>query len=300
MNNQENIEKPKIILLGAEGQLGSRLQLKISEHFNVVSYSRKNLDITDYQKLEYEISKTSARIILNAAAYTNVDGAEKNKPEAMNVNYIAVKKISELAKRRKMLLVHFSTDYIYDGVQTKPYTEADQPNPLNEYGRSKLAGEIAIKSSGCNYLIIRTSWIIDSVGQNFIKKILEILKHNDSVKVVSDQSGVPTSAEWLSEMTLKLITLMIEKQKCREIYNIVPEGATTWFAMAEKVIEKYNEKNKLHGVNKKIVIPIMSSDILQAKRPRNSILDINKIEKTIEERMPNWQLEFDRILEKVI
>ena len=196
----------KIVILGSNGQLGNELIKHFEHEKNIKSFSKDSLDITNFSAVENMIRDEKPNVLINAAAYTAVDKAENNALKAFNINSKAVENIAENLEFTGGYLIHFSTDYVYDGLKKSPYSEIDKTCPINVYGESKLEGEKNIQAIMKNYYILRTSWVIGEHGNNFAKTILKLIKKNDSIKVVDDQYGVPTSTLLLSSITSKIIS----------------------------------------------------------------------------------------------
>ncbi len=195
----------KIIILGSNGQLGYELSKTLEKNFNIITFSKKELDITDFNSMKNIIDLVKPDIVINAAAYTSVDNAEKNPILTYKVNSEAPQNIAYLLEKSGGVLIHFSTDYVFNGKKKFPYLETDEPNPINVYGKSKLSGENKIKAHMHNYFILRTSWVIGTKGNNFVSKILLLSKNMDKIKVVKDQVGVPTSTKLISKVVQEII-----------------------------------------------------------------------------------------------
>ena len=227
----------KILLLGASGQLGTELNRQLPLIAEIKAYTRSELDITDTQAVIETISSFKPNVIVNAAAYTAVDNAEEEKSLAYAINSDAVAVLAQQAAKQGAWLIHYSTDYIFDGEKTAPYTEIDAPNPINVYGASKLAGEEFIAASNCNHFIFRTTWVIGKDGRNFAKTILRLATQRDSLSVISDQYGVPTSPSLITNVTIDAIRA-IKQQKAwpSGAYNLAPLGVSTWYEIAQTLI----------------------------------------------------------------
>jgi len=255
----------KVLVLGAKGMLGSEIVRSFKRFFDVISYCREDIDITDTLLTREKIKKAKPEIVINAAAYTDVDGCEKNKEYALKVNSFGVRNISEVCKEIGAKIVHISTDYIFDGNKRKPYKEEDEPNPINFYGKSKLKGENQIKEVCENFLIIRSEWLYGMGGRNFVNLIIETAKKESLLKVVNDQIGTPTYTKDLSEAILSLL-----KKDCTGIYNATNSGQCSWFEFACKIVELLKLKVK--------ILPISSQESNRiAKRPSYSVLNCNKL-----------------------
>jgi dTDP-4-dehydrorhamnose reductase len=194
-----------ILILGTDGQVGGELARGLGSLGRLTTWSRRDQDLTDTEGLESRVRSENPEVILNAAAYTAVDRAESEPALAFRVNRDAVGVLARTASDTGALLVHYSTDYVFDGGKASAYTETDAPNPLNTYGRSKLAGEEAIRASGCRHLIFRTSWVFAARGNNFIRTVLRLASERDELRIVGDQHGAPTGARLIAEVTRRAL-----------------------------------------------------------------------------------------------
>ncbi len=292
----------KVVILGANGQLGRELAEILQDKVHLKLYKKKDLDITDFIEVEKMINYEKPEILINAAAYTSVDNAENNINYAYKVNSEAPQKIAEILETYKGYLIHYSTDYVYDGEKEIPYKEIDKTNPLNIYGKSKLEGDKKIERYMTNFLIIRTSWVISRYGNNFIKTILKLIKDKETLNIVKDQFGVPTSTNLISKITYEIIkNINSTKQIDSGIYNLSPRGRTNWYQMANKILERANDYEFLSESNKVKILPIDTTDYpTKAKRPKNSLLDTNKIEKALNIELPYWESEFYETIDQIL
>ena len=256
----------RVLLTGRHGQVGWDLERLLDE---VIATDRSTLDLSG-ERIAAFVSEANPEVIINAAAYTAVDKAESEKDLAMRVNGIAPGILAEQAKRLGALLVHYSTDYVFDGEKRAAYVEDDAPNPLNVYGASKLEGEKRIRASGCRHLILRTSWVYAPRGRNFY---LTMKNAKQPLRVVDDQRGVPTSSRFLAEKTKSLIDKQAEG-----VLHLVPSGATTWYGFAREILGA-----------KADLTPIRSSEYrTAARRPANSLLDNRKAQALLGP-LPDWR-----------
>lgn len=280
----------KILITGSKGQLGSELKkiLKIQEsELGAISDIFKSsyidcvdveeLDITDKEAVTAYVKNFKPNIIINCAAYTNVDGCEKNKDDAFRVNAIGARNMAIAAEKVNTKLVHISTDYVFAGDGSKPYREFDRPNPQNVYGASKYLGEQYVRDFCSRYFIVRTSWLYGYVGKNFVKTIMKAGRERSSLKVVNDQIGNPTNAVDLAYHVLKIATT-----EEYGIYHCSGTGECSWFDFASKVIE--------YAGIKAIVSPCTTEEYPRpAKRPAYSVLDNMMLRCTVEDEMRPWQ-----------
>ena len=272
----------KVIVLGSGGQLGSEFKEKMSFNNNWQFLSEKDLDITSYNELNHFFSIYSFQIIINCAAYTNVDKAEKEESKAFSVNEKGIKNIIKICILKDIKLIHFSTDYVFDGLSSKPYTEIDIPNPKSIYGKSKLAGEKIIKDSNVKSIIIRTAWVFSIYGKNFVKTMLNIAKENQNLSVVADQFGSPTYASDLADATLEILKSNDYVWKCGDIFHFSNYGKCSWYDFAREIFNS----NKIDIDLKKI----SSSDFdSKVKRPKFSYLNSEKISKKFDLDIRHWK-----------
>lgn len=286
----------KILLLGHKGMLGSDLLLKLSPKHEVIGMDKEEIDIVSAKACANAVGETGPNIVINAAAYTNVDGCETAREDCFAVNAEAVKNIAEACRNKKIRIVHFSTDYVFDGTAGQPYKEDDQCNPINVYGESKLAGERYLQSLSDNYILIRTSWLYGVKGKNFVGTILEKAKAKDFIRdtmekakaekegpstlsVVNDQVGSPTYTKDLAAAT----DLLLDKN-AQGIFHVTNRGSCSWHQFAVKILQE-------SGFNDIQVLPIKSDQLQRpAKRPAYSILSTQKFIQTTGKTMQPWQL----------
>ncbi|MGN5139816.1 dTDP-4-dehydrorhamnose reductase [Aeromonas sp. 164P] len=275
-----------VVLYGASGQLGLGLAARLSAlswPYHIVPLPMGL--VCDAAQLSPDIIPA---VILNAAAYTDVAGAEQEPELAMAVNCDGVARLAELAKQHNALLVHFSTDYVFDGAGERPWRESDKPAPLNVYGQSKLAGEQAILASGCRHLIIRTSWLHSPWRDNFLKTMLRLAQRHDELRVVGDQVGAPTSAALLADVTIKAIARVLADPALGGLYHVAASGAVSWYDYARFI---FNEAYTLGLLDKVPQLkPISSVEYGgPVKRPLNSRLDTTRFQRVFGLDLPDWQ-----------
>ncbi|MFQ1643439.1 dTDP-4-dehydrorhamnose reductase [Aeromonas veronii] len=277
-----------IVLLGA-GQLARAMSL-VSHKAGCpfISLPRACYPQFSDDLLQASLLSYRPNVILNAAAYTDVAGAEKEPEHAMAVNGDGVARLAELAKQHNALLVHFSTDYVFGGSGHRPWREYDRPAPLNVYGQSKLAGEQAILASGCCYLIIRTSWLHSPWRDNFLKTMLHLAQSRDELQVVCDQVGAPTSAIMLAEVTLLAIERVLAEPELAGLYHVASSGAVGWYDYARFIFKEASAIGLLDKVPQ--LKPIISDGYaIEVKRPLNSRLDTQLFQQTFGLVLPDWQ-----------
>jgi dTDP-4-dehydrorhamnose reductase len=237
--------KPTILLTGKTGQLGSELNRLLPKLGEVIAPGRNELDLREPERIREIMRNAKPQLVVNAAAYTAVDAAETDQSNASAVNADAPRLLAVEAKKLGALLVHFSTDYIFDGSKNAPYVETDPPNPLNAYGKTKLAGEQAIRDSGAAYLIFRTSWVYATHGRNFLLTILRLATQREDLKIVDDQVGAPTCASDLADATIRIVAGIIAasnsevaRTQVAGTYHMSAAGQTTWFEFAKAILEE--------------------------------------------------------------
>lgn len=282
----------RILLTGATGQVGWELARTLMPLGEVIAIDRSQADHSDLASLRTIIEQHQPNVIVNPAAYTAVDKAESESELAFRVNAEAPGVLAEEAAKIGSLLVHYSTDYVFDGSNIAAYTEADATNPINVYGQSKLAGEQAIQATGCDNLILRTSWVYASRGNNFLKTIMRLAAEREELKIVADQIGAPTWARLIAEATAHIIRQSVFEQQCNifnsTTYNLTASGETSWHGFAQKIVEIAKEKGKA-DLKIRTILPIPTTDYpLPAKRPANSRLANDNLEQQFGLVMPSW------------
>jgi dTDP-4-dehydrorhamnose reductase len=270
-----------ILLVGARGQLGKKILETKPSWAEVDAFTQSELDIKNEELISNLVSKKKYDALINCAAYTLVDKAETEVQEAFEVNCSAVEKISKICYENKILLIHYSTDYVFSGETNSPYNELQEISPLNTYGKSKAQGEIQIKESGCNFAIIRTSWLYAEFGQNFLRTIATRLLMNNSLRVVADQIGSPTYAGDLATFSWELIS-NINNQKHQEIYHFSNEGVASWYDFAFEIGEILGKPNLVSAITtREYPTP--------AKRPFLSLFDKSKIKLKLNKPIRHWK-----------
>ncbi|MGX7004363.1 dTDP-4-dehydrorhamnose reductase [Caballeronia sp. KNU42] len=285
--------EPKLILLtGANGQVGFELARTLRGLGHVVALDRSGLDLTDSEQIRHIVRELSPALILNAAAYTAVDAAESDVAAAMRLNAQAPDILAQEAKRLGALLVHYSTDYVFDGTKDGPYEEDDAANPLNVYGKSKLAGEQAIAASGCAHLILRTSWVYGARGRNFLRTMLQLGAQREELSVVADQIGAPTWSRTIAAMTSDVLSQLLVQDRDEwlrrsGIYHLTACGATSWCGFAQAIFDRSTLANK--PVVKAIPTAAYAGLSTAAVRPKNSLLSNHKLFATFGLTAPDWR-----------
>lgn len=281
-----------ILVTGANGQLGSELRkIGFTALDDVFFTDVAELDITSYEAVAKFVDEHEIDTIVNCAAYTAVDKAEDEPESAAKINTEAVANLARVANKQDCLLIHVSTDYVFDGTGEKPYMEKDSPCPVSVYGKTKLAGEEAIKKSGCLYIIIRTAWLYSAFGNNFVKTILRLAGERSEINVVSDQVGSPTYAE---DLARAIVTIMENDDRgmFEGIYHFSDEGVCSWYDFACEIV-------KISGLPCR-VNPVTTAEYpAKTKRPAYSVLDKTKIKKTFGVAVPSWQESLSACMEEL-
>jgi dTDP-4-dehydrorhamnose reductase len=279
----------RVLLFGKNGQVGWELQRTLAPLGEVVALGRQEADLGDFARLREVIRSNKPEVIVNAAAYTDVDGAESNRDLAMRVNGEAPGVLAEEAKKLGALLVYYSTDYVFDGKKEAPYRESDPTNPMNIYGESKLLGEGEITTSGGGYLILRTSWVYGLRKASFVTKVLNWAREKKAMRVVNDQTGSPTWCRLLAEATTQILIHLNSRDtvgiaESSGIYHLAGGGAATRFEWATRIVE-LSKRSQQPAVE-----PASSSEFpTTATRPKNSALNCEKIFSRFGISMPEWQ-----------
>lgn len=292
----------RILLLGPNGQVGWELRRALAPLGEVLAPSREEgADLMRPEALAALVRELRPTAIVNAAAYTAVDRAESDAEAADRVNAQAPAALAREAAALGAWLVHYSTDYVFDGSGTQARTEADPTGPLNVYGRTKLAGEQAIAASGCQHLVLRTSWVYAARGGNFARTMLKLAAERDSLKVVDDQVGAPTGAELIADVSAHLLRAAPQTPHASGIYHLVAGGETSWHAYACHVIDWARRHGHAVKVAPEAVEPVPSEAFpTPARRPRNSRLDTRLLRERFDLVLPHWTAGVERMLAEVI
>lgn len=293
----------RVLLFGKNGQVGWELNRALQPLGDVFALGRSEADFTDSESLRNIVATIKPDVIVNSVAYTAVDRAEDDVTAATVINAESPGVLAEEALRNNALLVHFSTDYVFNGEKKDPYSESDTTDPINVYGRTKLAGEDAIRLSRCDYLIFRTSWVFASRGHNFLLTILRLAKERDELSIVSDQFGSPTSSRLIAETAVLCIRQSMRKKKAggfsSDLFNLTASGYTSWYEFTCAIIKFANEKNRLRLRTDHIkAIPAMEYPT-PARRPLNSRLVLSKLEAEFNLVMPDWKKGLQLCIEEI-
>jgi dTDP-4-dehydrorhamnose reductase len=293
---------PRLLIVGAAGQVGAELLRSFRDFGDITAADRKSVNLAVADETRDLVRRIAPDIILNAAAYTAVDRAESEPEIAMAINALAPHVLAEEAKALGALLVHYSTDYVFDGEKNGPWSEVDEPNPQNAYGASKLAGERAILEVGGKHLIFRTSWVYGAHGSNFLLTMLRLARQRDSISVVDDQFGAPTTAAELANATRTIVQGVMSgglggPEDWAGLYHMTCMGSTTWCGFARGIFDR---AGKLLDGKVPIITPIPSKDYpVPAKRPRNSVLSNAKLQSQFNLQLAPWETALDAVMQEL-
>lgn len=285
----------RILLVGSDGQVGWELQRCLAPLAQIVAPSLADLDLTRLDAVRKFVRDLKPQVIVNAAAYTAVDAAEKDEAAAKLINSDAPAELALEARRLNALLVHYSTDYVFDGRKAGSYVEDDAPAPLSVYGRTKLAGEQGIRDSACRHLIFRTSWVYGARGKNFLLTMLRLARERDELRVVCDQTGAPTWSRMLAEATAQIISaVQRSSQDVRSTCHMTCAGSVSWHGFTERIVEQ----GAALGLCRKVPVrPIKTAEYpTPAQRPANSLLSNDKLYRDFGIRLPSWDAALDLCL----
>ncbi len=286
----------RILLLGKDGQVGTSLQLRLAKLGDVSAHNRTTCDLGDANQLRNVIRATHPDLIVNAAAYTAVDKAETDAALCYRINAEAPVILAEEAKALGAWLIHYSTDYVFDGTKAAAYVENDPPSPLSIYGRSKLAGDRAIASTLSDHSILRVSWVYGAAGRNFARTILKLASERDELRIVADQFGAPTSADLIAATTAEIIVRYLvspdreNAAPARGVFNLASSGRTSWHHYAVELVREAKRQGWPLKLSEDKIVPISTKDYpTPAARPRNSLLDTTKLRHLLGSSLPQWQ-----------
>jgi dTDP-4-dehydrorhamnose reductase len=295
----------KILLLGKGGQVGWELQRSLAPLGELIALdvdSRQQCgDFTRLDDIAHTVRAIAPDVIVNAAAYTAVDKAESEPEQVRTINALAPGILAREARKLGSWLIHYSTDYVFDGSGSKPWVEADPTGPLSVYGSTKLEGEEAIRASSCHHLIFRTSWVYAARGGNFARTMLRLAQKRERLTVIDDQIGAPTGADLLADVTAHAIRTALQQPELSGLYHLVAGGDTSWHGYACFVLNLARQAGIELKVAAEKVIPVPTSAFpLPARRPLNSRLDASKLQTTFDVHLPLWQVGVARMLDEVM
>lgn len=293
----------RILLTGVTGQIGAALAARLDEH-ELILADRQTLDLARPDMIHDLLDRLVPNLIINPAAYTAVDNAEIDQKLAMSVNRDAPSALAAWAARRAVPLIHFSTDYVFDGSGQRPWREEDATNPLSFYGYSKAAGEQAVRAAGGHSLILRTSWVYASRGANFVRTITRLARERKELRVVADQFGAPTPASAIADAVCEMLSKGLEPFRSRSmqaqgIIHFAAAGETTWHELAVTILEMLRERG-IHFVVEQVHAITSDEYATRAKRPRNSRLDTSRCRDIFEISAAHWRLSLQRELDMLV
>jgi dTDP-4-dehydrorhamnose reductase len=290
---------PRILLIGRIGQVGWELRRTLAPLAQVACVDIPEIDLTSGDSIRRWVAEARPNIVINAAAYTAVDKAESEPDKAMKINGVAPGILAEAAKKSGALLVHYSTDYIFDGAKTNPYVETDSPNPLGAYGRSKLAGDEAVRAIGGAHLIFRLCWVYGARGQNFMLTIMRLAREREKLRVVADQMGCPTWSRMIAETTALALRQAVAARDWIAFsgtYHLASSGVTSWQGFAQAIVNLMPAEGRKCSEVEAVKTPEYPTP---AKRPAYSVLGCSKLERVFGLRLPHWEDSLRQAMEAV-
>lgn len=292
------MELPKILLIGKNGQVGWELHRTLAPVGRVIAVDYPEIDLTDALATRRLVLENKPNVVINAAAYTAVDKAESDTTTAQRINSAAPGVLAESANEVGALMVHYSTDYVFDGTKKTAYVETDSPNPLGAYGRTKLEGDQAVRAAGGNHLIFRLCWVYGARGQNFLLTMQRLAREREVLRVVGDQFGCPTWSRLIAEATTLALRQVLAARDANALfgtYHLAASGSTSWHGFASRIVELMPEPDR----RCREVTAIKTEEYpTPAKRPAYSVLDCRKLEKTFGIQLPDWEESLRLVLGK--
>lgn len=289
----------KILLLGKDGQVGWELQRALAPLGDLTSLNRSECDLANPDQIQAVLEKFEPEVIVNAAAYTAVDKAEEDTTAARRINADAVGELALYAREMGSLLVHYSTDYVFDGSKPEAYVEDDLTNPLSVYGKTKLEGEEKIRAALCRHLIFRTSWVYAARGGNFARTMLRLAQERETLNVIDDQIGAPTSAELIADVTAHALRDVLSGRAPGGTYHLAAAGETSWYGYAKFVTDRARAQGQNLALAADGLKPIPATQYpLPAQRPQNSRLNTHLLERSFALKLPHWQQGVARVLDE--
>jgi dTDP-4-dehydrorhamnose reductase len=290
--------RPDVLVLGAGGQVGWELRRALAPLGRLATLDYPEVDFADMDGLRQAVKRAAPAVIVNAAAHTAVDKAESEEGLAFKINAEAVALLAEEAKASGALLVHYSTDYVFDGTKADPYVETDKTCPMGVYGRSKAAGEEAVAASGCDALVFRTSWVFGMHGGNFVKTILRLAGERDTLRVVDDQVGSPTPAALIADITAHALRAVGAGTMTPGLYHLAAAEPVSWHAFACAIVDTARRQGRSLRLTAENIAAIPSSEYpVPARRPANSRLSCDRLESALDITLPSWRSYLERQLE---
>jgi dTDP-4-dehydrorhamnose reductase len=305
----------RLLVTGCNGQVGWHLQRTLAPIGELLAIDIDQIDLTDLEAVSKTVREFAPNVVVNAAAYTAVDKAENEPDLARSINVAAPGQIAKECSALGALMVHYSTDYVYDGGKTEPYTETDPTGPLGAYGQTKLDGDRAIIASGCPYILLRTTWVYDIRGKNFLRTILRLAREKDELRVVADQFGAPTWARMLAECTAIITARCLEHKEAHGrwpesgLFHLTAGGRTSWASFAQAIIDDYEQLRDPTATSGEFAGPLKAHSVvaisteeypLPARRPQNSVLSNERIAFRFGIVMPDWRTQLRLALQDAI
>jgi dTDP-4-dehydrorhamnose reductase len=291
------MERPKILIIGRTGQVGWELRRCFAPSAKVVAVDYPEINLSDADGLRNLVQSTQPRVVINAAAYTAVDKAESEPEQCLAINGLAPGVLARAAAEVDALLVHYSTDYVFNGRQARPYLETDEADPAGVYGATKLAGDLAVQEVGGQYLVFRLCWVYGNRGNNFLRTIQRLARERETLRVVNDQVGCPTWSRLIAQTTALAVGQVLASSQPEwysGFYHLAAGGCTSWHGFAERIVARLPESER----KCRVVQAIPTSEYpTPAKRPAYSVLDCGRLESTFGLRLPDWAEMLDLVLE---
>jgi dTDP-4-dehydrorhamnose reductase len=292
------MERPRILVIGKNGQVGWELCRTMAPIGDVMAVDYPEVDLMDRESVREIVRQATPNVIVNAAAYTAVDKAESDTERAWKINATGPGVLADEARRGSALLVHYSTDYVYDGTKATPYVEEDSPAPLSAYGKSKADGDKAIGESGCQHLVFRLCWVYGARGQNFMRTMMRLASEREQLRVVADQVGSPTWARMIAGTTALAVAQVLKdanREKYNGVYHLAATGDTSWHGFAQAIVDLMPDDAK----KCKEVQPITTVEYpLPARRPARSVLSCAKLERVFGLKLPDWRESLAMVMEQ--
>jgi dTDP-4-dehydrorhamnose reductase len=300
-------KRPVILITGSDGQLGFELQRALAMLGEVVATNRSTCDLAQPDSIRRCVQSVKPDVIVNAGAYTAVDRAETERELAFSINATAPQVLAAEAKKLGAKLIHYSTDYVFDGCKASAYLESDATNPLSVYGESKLAGEQAVQAAAGDFWIFRTTWVFGLHGDNFLKAMLRLAQQRETLSIVADQYGAPTSAALIADVTALLVRHLISSSNDKSsilqpgIYHLAAGGETNWHAYAQHVIGRAQARGLTTKAERTVIVAIGTADYpTSARRPQNSRVDCTRLEQALNIQLPDWKTAVNQTVDLIM
>ena len=304
----------RLLITGATGQIGWQLQRTLAPLGEVMACNRSRVDLANPEAAAKSVRELAPDVVVNAAAYTAVDKAESEPELALTVNAVAPQRIAEQLASTGGLLINYSTDYVFDGAKTTPYEETDSTAPLNVYGRTKLAGEQLIANSGCAHIILRTTWVYDIRGKNFLRTVLRLAREREELRMVGDQHGAPTWARTIAESTAQIVARCAQHRDSPSwgyggVFHLTAAGQTSWAGFAEQILEEYDSLASWPADTGEFGAPLAAKRVVAitsdqyktpARRPHNSVLSNARLQSTFGLQLPDWRVQLRLALQDAV